>query len=79
MSFVPMLHPCLFAAYRVLALYAHNSRIVPIRAVILPGILIVGGVLAFWAILRLFTKDGHKSGLIVTLLLFMFFFFDPVS
>ncbi len=70
-----IIHPFLFALFPILAIFAHNIYLVDLAEVILPLSisLIFAGL--FYSFLKFFLKDKQKTGLIVSLFLFMFFSF----
>jgi len=69
----PVLHPFLFALFPILALYAFNITQVPTRQIFVPLGTVILLTLLLWATLNLIFKEKRKSGLLVFLILFLFF------
>jgi len=72
------LHPILFSIYPVLFLYSHNISILPIQGILIPLFVISLSAFSFWLVLGLVLKNGAKAGFIVSLIMFMFFFYNHI-
>lgn len=68
-----ILHPFLFAAYLVLFLYAHNISELRLPELMIPLAIIVCLALALWLLLNKISKDADRSGMMVSLLMIIFF------
>ena len=66
-------HPFLFAIFPILSLFAHNIAMVSMELIAVPLAATFIFTLALFFLLRLFLKDGQKAGLIVSILVFLFF------
>jgi len=73
-----ILHPVLFSIYPVIFLYSNNIHVLPFRGVIIPLLAIPIFSFSLWLILRFVLKNGKKAGLIVSLLIIMFFLFGRI-
>jgi len=69
-----VIHPFLFAVFPIIFLFATNIDIVPAEEIILPILASLLVAFSLWIFLGLILKHKHKSGLIVSLGLFLFFF-----
>jgi len=74
-------HPFFFSIFPILALYAHNTRSLPIPFGELAGPLAVSlaGAGLIFLLLRAILKDALKSGLLASLLLLWFFSFGHIA
>ena len=68
----------LLAVYSPLALLAYNAGQVPNSAVLRSLVVIVAGVLVLTTLVLFSIKDVHKAGLIVTVMLILFFSYGHV-
>ena len=73
-----VVHPFLFAAFPVLALYTHNLDITPVRDVFAPLLVALAMALAVWGLARLVCKDTRKAAFAATLFLLLFFSYGHV-
>src|SRR5947207_9593536 len=71
-------HPVLFAAYPILALFAQNAG--EVRTAELTSLLswAVLGSLTAWLVFAMLLRDGRKAGLIASLAVVLFFTVDRV-
>src|SRR5207237_10745548 len=71
-------HPLLFAAYPLLALFAQNAR--EVRTAELAALLgwALVGSLAVWLLLGLLLRDGRQAALVASLAVVLFFTVDRV-
>ena len=75
---LPHLHPFLFALYPVLELRNYNITYVDSAALVRPILLAVLFTSITWGVLRIFTREWQKSGILTTLLLMTFFSYGHV-
>jgi len=73
MKKILVLHPFLFALFPILALYAFNIAQMPTHQIIIPIGTAILSTLLLWTALNLIFKDKRKSGLLVFMILFLFF------
>jgi hypothetical protein len=73
MKKIPILHPVLLALYPALFLYSTNVGEFDPSQPLIPMVVCVGFALVMWAVGWRILGDGHKSGLLVSLILFFFF------
>jgi len=71
-----VIHPPLFAAYPILALFAWNAAEVPLSALFRLVALATVSSAVIWAAVRLLVKDVRKAGLITSSIIVLFFTFD---
>ncbi len=71
-----VIHPILLVIYVVLFLFAHNFGEFSFQEMWMPLFVCIGFTLGLWVILRLILKSWQKSGIIVSLFLFLFFSYD---
>lgn len=74
-----VLHPFLFAAFFILAVYAANMGEVTLSELVIPLLIAVGSVLALFVVSRLLLKDVNKAGIIVSIFVILFFSYGHVS
>jgi len=67
------LYPIFFAIYPILELRNHNIAYVDTASLYRPILLSILLTLLVWSILRVFTRDWQKAGIIATLAVIMFF------
>ncbi len=81
MKKLPLIHPFLFALFPILSLYAHSLRIMGIfwTDLAIPIVVSLGFTALFFLILNSLLKNSRKTGLIVTLFVFLFFSFGHFS
>jgi len=68
-----VIHPILFAALPILLITSANLDEMVFDDIVLPFLIIIPSVIVLWYFLNLFVKNKMKSGLIISLGLFMFF------
>lgn len=68
-----VLHPFLFAVYPVLFLFAKNIEHFLLNEIFIPLAITIGFVLLSWSLFSLVLKNKEKAGLLVSLVLFLFF------
>lgn len=73
------LHALLFGAYPVLFLYAHNAHEMPWQDVVVPLIAVIAFAVVVTFLLGLLLRNFHKSALIATIFLLLFFSFGHVA
>ena len=67
------IHPFLFAVFPIIFLFAINPDYVSAEEIILPILASLLAAFSLWVFLSFILKNKHKSGLIVSLGLFLFF------
>ncbi len=72
------IHPFLFAIFPVLVLLGHNITEVSIDVIVRPLIIILGGTLILFVVLRLALRNTLQAGLVVSLFLVLFFTYGQV-
>ena len=72
------LHPFLFAIYPIFELRNYNITYVDSATLVRPVLLSLLATAVIWAITRLFTREWQKSGIIVTLIVVLFFTYGHV-
>jgi hypothetical protein len=65
-------HPIAFAAFPVLALYAHNILEIEGAAILRPLLFLLGAAGITWLILAIFLRDGRRAALVTTYILVLF-------
>jgi hypothetical protein len=73
-----IIHPVLLAVYPVLFLYSHNIGQVCFSDAVEPTIVILVVTVAAWAFLNVFIRSWHKSAMITSFLLLLFFSYGHV-
>jgi hypothetical protein len=73
-----IIHPFLLAIYPVVFLFSHNIGQVSFDELIKPILIILFFALTAWCILNILLQDWQRSGIIVSLFLFLFFFYGHV-
>ncbi|MBW1768118.1 MAG: tetratricopeptide repeat protein [Deltaproteobacteria bacterium] len=73
MKTAPVIHPFLLAIYPALFLFTHNIGELPYNALLTPLAIAITFSLLSWSVLRFFLKDSHKSGIVVSLFIVLFF------
>lgn len=73
--FAPALHPILFAAYPLLALFALNQTEIQLSVLWLPLALCVAAGAALYVIFMLIFKSGPKAGALASLVCLTFFYY----
>jgi hypothetical protein len=68
-----VIHPVLIGLYPIVSLYAHNIHQTAPRELVAPIGLVLVLTFLTWSALTWILKDAHRSGLIVSLFLFIFF------
>jgi hypothetical protein len=71
-------HPFLFAIYPILSLFAYNIDQIAFFRTLTALALTIGGTLILWIALRLIFKEYHKSALILSLFIGLFFLYGHV-
>ena len=74
-----IIHPALLAVYPVLFLYSHNIGQVYFGDTIKPVLVILAVTVAAWALLRVLTRSWHKSAMITSLFLLLFFSYGRID
>jgi hypothetical protein len=78
-----VLHPFLFAIFPVLFLFAHNIEHSLLNEILLPIALTLAFALLSWSLLSAILKNKEKAGLLVSLVLLLFFsyghFYDAME
>ena len=74
-----VLHPFLFAAFGVLFLYAVSTATIAFEDIATLLVLLMGSVGLVWTVLIPFIGERFKRGLVLTVLLFLYFFCVPLS
>ncbi len=74
----PYLHPFLFALYPIFELRNFNIAYVDSAALARPILLSLLCAAWIWIVLRLFTKEWQKSGIVTTLIVIVFFSYGHV-
>jgi hypothetical protein len=69
----PVLHPFLFVAFPILALYVHNKTEVLLSVVVWPLVVCLSATFVVWVVLSLLMRDAAKAGVIVSLLVVLLF------
>jgi len=75
---LPYLHPFFFALYPILELRNYNITYVDSASLVRPMLLSILVTAALWVILRLFTREWQRSGIITTLIVISFFSYGHV-
>lgn len=65
-------HPFLFAMWPILALYSHNKEQLAPAELLLPSVIVLGGVLAVTALLWLVLRDVLKSAIVASVMATLF-------
>lgn len=74
-----IIHPFLFGIFPILFFYYHNfSKAESARAVVIPIIVVISAIIVVLGLFRLILKSWLKSGLAVSLLVFLFFSYGHV-
>ena len=73
-----IVHPLLFAVYPGLFLFAHNIGQLAAESIVMPILVIASLVLFLWFCLAVAWKDWHRSGLMVSLFVILFFSYAPI-
>jgi len=73
-----VLHPFLFAIYPILSLYSHNIVDTSLDETYIPTAISVSCCLVILALLTMISKDIHKSGLLASLTVLLFFSYGLV-
>jgi len=73
MKTAPVIHPFLLTIYPILFLFTHNIGELPFNTLLTPLIIAITFSLLSWSGLRFFLKDSHKSGIVVSLFIVLFF------
>lgn len=68
-----ILHPFLFAIFPVIFTYSNNTDTMSLNDIVLPLSLVIITSLFFWFVIRVGLKNGIKAGMIVSLVLVVFF------
>ena len=71
-------HPFLFAVFSVLFLYSHNIDQSSLADLILPMSTVMIITTVAWILLRMILHDSHRAGLVVTLILLLFFSYGQI-
>lgn len=71
------IHPPLIAAHPVLALYAANVALIPVRDVFAPVIVAMLAACALWGLLTLLLRNGARAAAAASVFAFGFFWFAP--
>jgi hypothetical protein len=71
-------HPVFLAIYPVLFLYSRNIGEVYISHTLKPVLIILAGTVTAWILLRVLTASWHKSAMVTSLFLLLFFSYEPV-
>jgi len=74
----PAIHPVLLAVYPVLFLYSHNIGEVRFGDAVGPVLVILAVTLAAWVLLRILAGSWHKSAMITSFLLLLFFSYGHI-
>jgi hypothetical protein len=73
-----VIHPAIFAAYPILALFAQNAREVRVGVVATLILYAILGVAVTWLLFGLLMRDIRKAGLVASLAVLLFFTFERV-
>jgi hypothetical protein len=74
-----VIHPVLLAVYPVLFLYSRNIGQVSFSDTIEPILVILAVTIAAWAFLRVLTRSWHKSAMITSFFLLLFFSYGHIG
>ncbi len=72
------LHPFFFALYPILELRNYNITYVDSAALVRPVLLALGITAIVWLLLRIFTQDWQRSGILTTLFVIAFFSYGHI-
>lgn len=75
---VPPIHPLLFTAFPLLALYGHNIGQIPFHELYRPLGAAMLGTLAVWLLFLLLTRNVRKAALAASVLVLAFFSVRPI-
>jgi hypothetical protein len=75
---VPPVHPLLFGAFPLLALYARNAGEVPIHQLIRPLGLALAGTVVLWVVFTLLTRNVRKAAMSASAVVLAFFSYGHV-
>jgi hypothetical protein len=73
-----IIHPVLLAVYPVLFLYSHNIGQVRFGDAVGPVLVILAVTIAAWGLLRVLTRSWHKSAMITSFFLLLFFSYEHI-
>jgi len=73
-----VIHPFLFAIFPVLFLFSSNIEQLYVEEITVPVLIMITAAFLLWILLRLVLKDSIKSGLIVSLVLALFFSYGHI-
>ena len=73
-----VLHPFLIAIYPILFLFSRNLDQISLKSILFPGILSLLLVSSSYAIFKYFTSNRIKTGLIISLITFIFFSYGHI-
>lgn len=72
------LHPVVFAIYPILFLFSSNMNILSLVDILRPLILVTGGAIILFLILKLILGDDHRSSGLVSVFLIFFFSYGHI-
>ena len=75
---LPYLHPFLFALYPIFELRNFNITYVDSAALVRPILASLAVTAGIWGILRLFTREWQKSGIVTTMIVIIFFSYGHI-
>ncbi|MCI0549908.1 MAG: hypothetical protein L0287_03045 [Anaerolineae bacterium] len=75
---LPYLHPFLFAIYPIFELRNFNISYVDSASLVRPILVSLISTAIIWVILRAFTREWHKSGIVTTLTVIVFFSYGHI-
>lgn len=71
-------HPILIALFPVLLIYSQNIHLILLEGIIFPILIIVTVAIGLWASIKFILKNIIKSGLISSILIFLFFSYGHI-
>lgn len=74
----PVVHPLLFAMFPILFLYSENIAEVSPSEIVMPMALALGSTLLLLVLSGLILRDFRKAGIVVSILLFLFFSYGNI-
>lgn len=75
----PVIYPFLFSIFPILSLYAHNKHELLFSITFVPSAIVLGATFLLVLLLGAILKNYRKAGLVVALMLFLFFSYNPVN
>ena len=74
-----VVHPFVFALFPVVGVYAYNMQELSISELAVPVVIALGSALALFFLSILVLRDGNKAGIVVSMLVVLFYSYGVVS